>query len=139
MGGAVAVRLAAGLRPGEIAALVLESTFTRLPDVAAQAGWFGRLVSWFTSLEFDSLSRIAAVKAPLLMLHGSADTTVPVALGRRLRDAAAATTAVRWVEIAGGTHSRLHSDAPELYNQAFRTLMNELPSPISTPTARSAG
>ncbi len=127
MGGAVAVRLAAGLPAGEVGALVLESSFTSMPDMAAGAGWFGRFVSWFTSLQFDSLSRMAAVKAPLLLLlHGSADTTVPVALGRRLRDAAPAAAAVRWVEISGGTHSRLHSEAPDIYNEAFRTLMNQL-------------
>ncbi len=124
MGGAVAVRLAAGLQPGEIGALVLESTFTRMPDVAAAAGWFGRVVSRFTSLEFDSVSRIGKVKAPLLMLHGSADTTVPVQLGRQLRDAAPA--GVRWVEIPGGTHSRLHSDAPGLYGETFKSLLNQL-------------
>ncbi len=132
MGGAVAVRLASGLQPGEIGALVLESTFTRMPDVAAEAGMLGRIVSWFTTLQFDSLSRITSVKAPLLMLHGSADTTVPVVLGRRLRDAAPPAAAVRWVEIPGGTHSRLHSEAPALYNEAFRTLINQL-------SARAAG
>ncbi len=146
MGGAVAVRLAAGLQPGEIGALVLESTFTRMPDVAAAAGWFGRFVSWFTTLEFDSLARIASVKAPLLMLHGDADRTVPVSLGRRLRDAAPA--GVRWVEIPGGSHSRLHSDAPALYNDTFKALMNRLqlklqqtmtPSTTPTRTAHAAG
>ncbi len=139
MGGAVAVRLAAGLQAGDIGAVVLESTFTRLPDVAAEAGAFGRFISWFSRLEFNSLSRIAAVKAPLLMLHGSADTTVPVALGRRLRDAAPAPAHVRWVEIAGGSHSRLFNDAPEIYNEAFRTLMNQLQSPPSIAPARAAG
>jgi pimeloyl-ACP methyl ester carboxylesterase len=128
MGGAVAVRLASGLQHGDIGAVVLESTFTRMPDVAAEAGWLGRLVSLFTTLDFDSLSRIPGIKAPLLMLHGSADTTVPVALGRRLRDAAPASARVRWVEIAGGTHSRLHSEAPAVYNEAFGTLINQLQS-----------
>ena len=133
MGGAVAVRLAAGLQAGDNGALVLESTFTRMPDVAAASGWFGRVVSWVTSLQFDSLTRIRNVKAPLLMLHGAADTTVPIALGRQLRDAAPA--GVRWVEIPGGTHSRLHSDAPEIYSEAFRTLMNQL----QTRAPRSTG
>jgi pimeloyl-ACP methyl ester carboxylesterase len=133
MGGAVAVRLAAGLQAGEIGALVLESTFTRMPDVASAAGWVGRVASWMTSLEFDSLSRIGSVKAPLLMLHGAADTTVPVELGRRLRDAAPA--GVRWVELPGGTHSRLHSDAPGPYGEAFRTLIHQL----KTRAAPSAG
>lgn len=128
MGGAVAVKLASGLHGGhDYAALVLESTFTRLPDVAAAAGFWGRVAGSLTSLEFDSLSRIARIDAPLLMLHGSADTTVPVELGRRLRDAAP--PGVRWVEVPGGTHSRLHSEAPETYRRAFTELLQSLPSP----------
>ena len=123
MGGAVAVRLASGLhstrRGGtDYAALVLESTFTRMPEVAAAAGFWGRMAAHVTTLEFDSLSSIGRIDAPLLMLHGAADRTVPVALGRRLRDAAPVGTT--WIEIPGGSHSRLHSDAPELYQQALR-------------------
>lgn len=128
MGGAVAVTLASGLRGGrDYAALVLESTFTRLPDVAAAAGFWGRVAGSLTTLEFDSLSRIARIDAPLLMLHGSADTTVPVELGRRLRDAAP--PGVRWVEVPGGTHSRLHSEAPDAYRRAFTELLQSLPAP----------
>jgi uncharacterized protein len=126
MGGAVAVTLASKLHGGaDYAALVLESTFTRMPDVAAAAGFWGRLLAAVTSLRFDSLSRIGRIDAPLLMLHGTADKTVPIELGRRLRDAAA--TPVRWVEVPGGSHSRLHVDAPEQYRQALRELIQVLP------------
>ena len=125
MGGAVAVALASGLHHrSDYGALVLESTFTRMPDVAAEAGLFGRFVAMVTTLEFDSLSRIGRVDAPLLMLHGDADKTVPVALGRRLRDAAP--PGVHWVEFPGGTHSRLQSEAPEAYLQALRELIQRL-------------
>jgi len=58
------------------------------------------------------------------MLHGERDTTVPVALGRKLRDAAPA--GVRWVEIEGGSHSRLHTDAPQVYRQALESLIEAL-------------
>ena len=75
MGGAVAVALASQLRHGrDYGALILESSFTRMPDVAAQAGFWGRLAASITSLEFDALSRVGRIDAPLLMLHGSADT-----------------------------------------------------------------
>lgn len=125
MGGAVAVRLASGLRGGsDYAALVLESTFTQLPDVAAEAGFWGAMASAITTLQFDSLSRIGRIDAPLLMLHGSADQTVPVQLGRRLRDAAP--PGVRWVEFPGGTHSRLHSEAPEMYRETFHELIRQI-------------
>ncbi len=134
MGGAVAVRLASDLRGGrDYGALVLESTFTRLPDVAAEAGFWGRIAAWSTTLEFDSLSRIGRIDAPLLMLHGSADRTVPVELGRRLHGAAPAPAC--WVEIPGGTHSRLHSEAPERYRQSMQWLIRRLqgPAPNNEP------
>ncbi len=125
MGGAVAVTLASGLRGGsDYAALVLESTFTRLPDVAAEAGFWGRVAAGLTTLQFNSLAKIGRVDAPILMLHGDADRTVPIALGRRLRDAAP--PGVRWVEVPGGTHSQLHNQTPELYRRAFSDLMSSV-------------
>jgi pimeloyl-ACP methyl ester carboxylesterase len=128
MGGAVAVRLASTLRARQdYAALVLEATFTRLPDVAAEAGFWGRVGAAVTTLEFDSLSRIGRIDAPILMLHGALDATVPVVLGRRLRDAAPA--GVTWVEFPSGTHSRLQTDMPELYQSTFQRLIAQLPPP----------
>jgi len=125
MGSAVAVRLASQLVGGrDYGALALESAFTRLPDVAAEAGFWGRVAATLTTLDFDAVSRIGGIDAPLLMLHGTADNTVPIALGRRLRDAAP--PGVRWVEVAGGSHSRLHSDAPERYREAFQALVRDM-------------
>ena len=128
MGGAVAVRLASTLKAGQdYGALVLESTFTRLPDVAAAAGFWGRVGAALTTLRFDSKSRIGAIDAPVLILHGSADRTVPVEVGRALRDAAPPGT--RYVEWPQGSHSRLHSEFPELYQQTFKDLIARLPPP----------
>lgn len=128
MGGAVAVQVASALRAGaDYAALVLESTFTRMPDIAAEAGFWGRVLAAATTLEFDAEARIGRVDAPILMLHGSADDTVPVTLGRRLRDAAPSGT--RWIEVPGGSHSRLHRDAPELYARAMRELIRQIARP----------
>ena len=66
------------------------------------------------------------------MLHGAADQTVPIGLGRRLRDAAR--PGVRWVEVPGGTHSSLHNQAPETYQQAMKEVINGL-TPASSSTA----
>ncbi len=128
MGGAVAIALAAELHhPQDYAALVVESTFTRLPDVAAAAGFWGRVGAAVTTLSFDSLARIPKVDGPITLLHGTADELVPVALGRQLRDAARATPGpVQWVEFPGGSHSRLHSDNPALYQATFRALARRL-------------
>lgn len=137
MGGAVAVALASTLHHGrDYGALVLESTFTRMPDVAAASGFWGGVLASVTTLEFDSLARIGRVDAPLLMLHGDADRTVPVQLGRALRDAAPAATGVRWVEVSGGSHSGLHRDAPDLYAASLRALIQRLPPPQPAPAVQ---
>ncbi len=122
LGGAVAVDLASTLRFGaDYGALILESTFTSVPDVSAAAGFWGSIGAMLTTLSFDSRDKIGKVDAPILMLHGGSDRTVPVELGRQLRDAAP--TGTRWVEIAGGPHSRLHSHAPQEYRQALVDLI----------------
>ena len=129
MGGALAVSLASSLKRGnDYGALVLESTFTRLPDVAATAGFWGRVAAGLTTLQFNSLRLIGRVDAPILMLHGDADRTVPISLGRRLRDAAP--PGVRWLEVPGGSHSQLHSQAPAVYRQALIDLMKAVAAPL---------
>ena len=85
----------------------------------------GPIAVWLSGESFDSLAKIGRIDAPILMLHGDHDNTVPVALGRKLRDAAPA--GVNWVEIPGGSHSRLYEDAPELYRQALTALIAALP------------
>ena len=126
MGGTIAVMLASELRCGsDYGALALESTFTSMPDVAAAAGFWGRIGATLTTMQFDARSRIGAVDAPVWILHGGQDHTVPVELGRQLRDAAR--PGVHWVEFPDGTHSRLHSQFPEQYRQTFRELIEQLP------------
>ncbi len=134
MGGAVAVRLASTLRwQHDYGALVVESSFTRMPEVAGEAGFWGRVAARLTTLEFDAVGRMPRVDAPVLMLHGTADGTVPIALGRRLRDAALQAQPepgrVRWVELPGGTHSQLHSEFKDVYTATFRDLARALPLP----------
>jgi len=128
LGGAVAIDLASRKHAGtDYAALIVESTFTNLVDLAASAaGPVGPIAVWISGESFDSLAKIGMIDAPILMLHGDHDNTVPVALGRKLRDAAPA--GVRWVEIPGGSHSRLHEDAPERYREAITALIAALPA-----------
>lgn len=138
LGGSVAVILASRLHFGhDYAALIVESTFTSLPDVAAAAGFWGSVGAALTTMQFDARSRIASVDAPILMLHGTLDHTVPIDLGRRLRDAAP--PGVTWIEIEGGTHSRLHRQAPQTYRQAMRAVIDGLgPAAPATGTQASS-
>ncbi len=127
MGGGVAIDLASRKHYlTDYGALILESTFTSLPDVAASVGTIGVVASWITRQRFYSDQKIAKVDAPILMMHGDRDKTVPVELGRKLRDAARPDS-VRWVEISGGSHSQLHREAPGIYREAVRSIIANLP------------
>jgi uncharacterized protein len=80
LGTGVAVALAAERPVGK---LILEAPYTSLADVAASAFpiFPVRLVM---KDPFHSDRRIARVKAPLLVLHGERDPTIPITFGERL-------------------------------------------------------
>jgi fermentation-respiration switch protein FrsA (DUF1100 family) len=80
LGTGVAVALAAE-RP--IGRLVLEAPFTSAADLAARR-YPVVPVRWLMKDQFRSDLRIAAVAAPLLVLHGARDTIVPIEYGERL-------------------------------------------------------
>jgi hypothetical protein len=89
LGTAVAVRLAAELaaQGTPVGALILEAPFTSVADVA-QHHYFYVPARALVKDKFDAASRIAAVKAPVLVIHGEADMVVPVSFGRALLAAA---------------------------------------------------
>ena len=80
LGGAVAAELATR-RP--VDALVLESAFTSLGDVASEHyGWLP--VRWILRTKLDTLDALARLELPLLVIHGRNDGIVPFAHGERL-------------------------------------------------------
>lgn len=84
LGSAVAVSLASRKA---IAALVLESSFASLSDVAEH--WFPLLPSRHILRDrFRAVDAIKSVQAPILMLHGGADRDIPLELGKRLFESA---------------------------------------------------
>jgi hypothetical protein len=100
IGGAVAVQLAAELGAG---GLILERTFTSLPEVAAyHYPWLP--VRRLMRNRFDSLARIGDYRGPMLQSHGTADEVVPFALGQTLY-AAAAAEPKQFVMMPGVTHN----------------------------------
>jgi fermentation-respiration switch protein FrsA (DUF1100 family) len=80
LGSGVAVALAAEQPVGK---LILEAPYTSIADVAASA--FPMLpVRWLVRDRFHSDERIALVTAPLLIMHGARDPTIPLRFGERL-------------------------------------------------------
>ena len=85
LGGGVASWLAAEHPPG---ALVLESTFTSLPDMGA---WIYPFlpVRLLARIHYPTLERMPKLACPVLVAHSRDDTLVPYDHGRRLFEAAA--------------------------------------------------
>ena len=86
LGSGVAVHLAATRAIGGV---VLEAPFVSVAACAQRRYPFVP-AAWLVHDRFDSLSRIAQVTAPLLILHGERDMVVPVHHGRALLKAATA-------------------------------------------------
>jgi fermentation-respiration switch protein FrsA (DUF1100 family) len=80
LGSGVAVALAATQPVGR---LILEAPYTSIADVAGAAFPFVP-VRWLVRDQFRSDLRIARVSAPLLIMHGARDTTIPLRFGERL-------------------------------------------------------
>jgi fermentation-respiration switch protein FrsA (DUF1100 family) len=116
IGGAVAVNLAVahGTR-----ALVLESSFSSLTDVAARLYWWAP-VRWLLRSRFDSESKIRTYQGPLLQSHGTDDGIVPVDLAQRLFDACPSNQK-EFYSIRGGDHN---DPPPDEYLDAILTFLN---------------
>lgn len=86
LGGGVASWLASRVTP---AALILESTFTSVPDLAKK--YYPIVpIRWLARIRYDSLSRMSSLRCPVLIAHSRDDELVPFAHGRALFAAARA-------------------------------------------------
>ena len=101
LGTGVAVALAA---EQPIAKLILEAPFSSTVDVAASLFWY-LPVHLVMQDQFRSDERIARVKVPLLIMHGTDDHAIPIRFGERLF--ALAHEPKRFVRIPGGGHENL--------------------------------
>jgi len=103
LGGAIAVEIARN-NPA-VAGLILEATFTSIRDMAHQFAWSWLPVDLVLTQRFDSLEKIADVKAPTLFIHGLSDRLVPASMSEQLY--AATTAPKRLLLIDGAGHSNI--------------------------------
>jgi fermentation-respiration switch protein FrsA (DUF1100 family) len=114
LGGAVAIELASR---HVVEGLVVESTFTSLPDLAPATGL--PLARYLAAYRFDSLAKIKDVHAPLLIIHGDRDELVSFSMGQRLLEAATGALARRLHTVEGGTHNDTWFVGGEAYWRAW--------------------
>jgi fermentation-respiration switch protein FrsA (DUF1100 family) len=84
LGAAIAADLATRQRA---AAVILESAFTSVPDVAA--GFYPWLpVRWLSRYQYDTGKKLADIHGPVLIVHSRDDEIIPYANGERLFEVA---------------------------------------------------
>lgn len=96
LGSAVAAWLGARTRPG---AVILESPFTSVPDMAAKLYPLAP-VRLLVRLEFNTLAVVQDIHAPLLVLHSRQDEIIPFSHGKKIYEAARESK--RFIELRGG-------------------------------------
>jgi len=84
LGTGIAVAMAA---THDIGALVLEAPYVSMAELAQYHYWYTP-ARWLIRDRFDSMSRIGAIGAPLLVVHGRKDRLIPPRFGQALFDAA---------------------------------------------------
>jgi alpha-beta hydrolase superfamily lysophospholipase len=100
LGGAVAIDLAS--RVDDARGTIVEGTFSSIADVASGMRWGWLPVGPLITQHFDSVHKVAHLKAPLLVIHGDSDRLIQADLGRRLYDAAQGPK--RFLLVEGGSH-----------------------------------
>jgi hypothetical protein len=118
LGTAVAVDL---VSRHECGGVVLEAAFTAASDVA---GAILPVIGPLLIRSFDSRQKITRVQSPILFIHGGADHTVPMQLGRALFDAAPEPK-VFWA-VPGADHNDIVEIAGPEYRQRLRSFYESL-------------
>lgn len=118
LGGAIAVQLATQV--DDAAGLIVEGSFTSIPDVFATMKWGWLPLGALITQRFDSASAIGKVKAPVLVVHGSADNLISPTIGRALYERAPQPK--RFVLVEGGSHHNTNALGQSSYREALRDL-----------------
>lgn len=125
LGGAIAVHLAGEV--DDAAGLIVEGSFTSIPDVLSTFKWGWLPVGPLVTQRFDAGRRIERVRVPVLVVHGSADGLIRPELGQALY--ARAPQPKRFVLVEGGSHHNTNAVGQPLYRDAVADLFGVRASP----------
>ncbi|HCE91309.1 MAG: alpha/beta hydrolase [Burkholderiales bacterium GWA2_64_37] len=118
LGGAIAIDLARQVSDEQ--GTMVEGTFTSIPDVVSTFKWGWLPVSGLITQRFESVRKVAEIGSPLLVVHGSQDSLIQPALGRKLFEAAQEPK--QFVLVEGGSHHNTNSVGQPAYRQAMASL-----------------
>ena len=122
LGGAVASWLAQSQTPG---ALILESTFTSLPDIAATVYPYVP-VRLLLRFKYNTAEYLARINCPVLIVHSRDDEIMPFSHGWRLFEMAKEPK--KFLEITG-THNEGFITSGRHYEDGLNTFISEYIEP----------
>ncbi len=122
LGGGIAAWLASRHSPG---ALILESTFTSLSDIAAARYWF-MPVKLLMRLKYDTADHLRKANCPILIIHSRDDEEIPFSHGQRLYEIASEPK--KSLEIAG-THNEGFITSGALYEEGLDKFIHQYVDP----------
>jgi uncharacterized protein len=134
LGGAIATKLA--LSHPEANGLILEGTFTSIPDMVKEMKWGFLPVGFLVTQRFDTLDRIDDITMPILFAHGTSDDIVPFSMSERLF--AAAKASKRFFRAEGGNHHNLTANYFDEYSRAVKEHFGLTMPEITTGGARTS-
>jgi fermentation-respiration switch protein FrsA (DUF1100 family) len=121
MGASAAAQLAARYRP---LALIVESSFTSVPDIAAEYyRWLP--VRWLTRLRHSTKDLVRGASSPVLVIHSRDDEIVRFHHGEAIFEAAREPKA--FLELRG-THNDAYLRDEQNYLAGLRSFLDRLPS-----------
>ena len=118
LGGAIAIELAAQV--DDETGTIVEGTFSSISDVFGSFKWGWLPVKALITQRFEAATRVSKIGSPLLVVHGTQDSTIKPELGRKLFEAAVEPKALVMVE--GGSHHNTNAVGQSLYREALAKL-----------------
>ena len=124
LGTTVATDLAAHRKVG---GLVLEAPLPSASRVASKMFWFLPGLSLLVSSQFDTISKLKKVTAPVLVVQCTRDPVLPFEFGQQVYSAAPSPKHFLWIE--GECHEESSLIAPVKYRSALRQFLSSLGEP----------
>lgn len=108
----------------DISAVIVEGAFTSILDMSVLKRRFMFFpIKWILKEKFDNLAKIPFLKVPILFLHGSEDTTVPLWMHTALYREASGEKARLVFE--GASHTNLVWYSERLYREGVRDFIHK--------------
>ncbi len=120
LGGAIAIDLASKVSDEE--GVIVEGTFTSIPDVASSMKWGWLPLGPLITQRFESVNKVSKIGSPLLVVHGAGDNLIKSELGRKLFEAAQGKK--HFLLVDGGSHYSTMMVGHAKYREALDQLFS---------------